>query len=65
VVLGAIDTLASTQGVGGEALEDEDEDMVYEDIHLVPLVGGLLLHLQFLTRIWWSGAGNGSGCAVT
>jgi len=51
VVLGAIDTLASTQGVGGEALEDEDEDMVYEDIHLVPLVGGLLLHLQFLTRI--------------
>ena len=44
-VLGATDTLAATQGVGGEALEDEDEDMVYEDGHLVPLVGGLLLHL--------------------
>jgi len=44
-VPGATDTLAATQGVGGEALEDEDKDMVYEDIHLVPLVGGLLLHL--------------------
>ena len=41
----AIDTLAAAQGVGGEALENEDEDMVYEDGHLVPLVGGLLLHL--------------------
>jgi hypothetical protein len=50
-VLGAIDTLAVAEGVGGEVLEDEDEDMVYEDGHLVPLVGGLLLHLQFLTRI--------------
>jgi hypothetical protein len=27
--------------VGGEVLEDEDEDMVYK-VHLVPLVGGLL-----------------------
>jgi len=44
-------------------LEDEDEDMVYEDNHLVPLVRGLL-HLEFLTRIWWSGAGDGSGGAV-
>ena len=44
-VPGTIDTLAATQGVGGEALEDEDKDMVYEDGHLVSLVGGLLLHL--------------------
>jgi hypothetical protein len=44
-VLGATDTLATAQGAGGEALEDEDEDMVYEDGPLVPLVGGLLLHL--------------------
>ena len=62
-VLGAINTLAATQGAGGEVLEDEDDDMVYEACHFVPLVGGLL-HLQFLTRIWWSGAGNGSGCAI-
>jgi len=46
VVPGAIDTLAATQGAGSEALEDEDEDMVYEDSHFVPLVGGLLLHLD-------------------
>ena len=64
-VLGATDTLAAAQGAGDEALEDEDKDMVYEDNHFVPLVGGLLLHLQFLTRIWWSGVGNGSGCAIT
>ena len=50
VVLGATNTLAVVQGVGSEALEDEDEDTVYEDSHFVPLVGGLL-HLQFLTRI--------------
>ena len=42
---GVIDILAATQGVGGEALDDEDEDMVSEDGHFVPLVGGLLLHL--------------------
>jgi hypothetical protein len=63
-VLGATDTLVAAQGAGGEVLEDEDEDMVYEDGHLVPLVGGLLLHLKFLTRIWWSGADNGSGGTV-
>jgi hypothetical protein len=45
VVLGAIDTLVAAQGASDEALEDEDEDMVYEDDHFVPLVGGLLLHL--------------------
>jgi hypothetical protein len=31
--LGATDTLAVAQGAGGEALEDEDEDIVYEDGH--------------------------------
>jgi len=51
VVLGATDTLVATQGAGSEALEDEDEDMVCEDGHFIPLVGGLLLHLEFLTRI--------------
>jgi len=28
VVLGVADTLAATYGVGGEAAEDEDQDMV-------------------------------------
>jgi hypothetical protein len=32
--------------VGGEAAKDEDQDMVYEDGHFIPLVGGLLLHLD-------------------
>ena len=41
-VLGVTDTHAAAQGVGGEALEDEDEDMVYDGGHFVPLVGGLL-----------------------
>ena len=42
---GATDTLAAAQGAGSEELEDEDEDMVYEDGHFVPLIGCLLLHL--------------------
>ena len=63
-VLGVTDTHAAAQGVGGEALEDEDKDMVYEDSHFVPLVGGLLLHLEFLTRIWWTRANDGSDGAV-
>ena len=63
-VSGVTDTLAAAQGAGGEALEDEDKDMVYEDGHFVPLVGGLLLHLQFLTRIWWIRPDNGSSCAI-
>jgi len=33
---GATDTLVATQGASDEALEDEDEDMVYEDSHFVP-----------------------------
>ena len=51
MVLGATDTLATTQGAGGETLEDEDEDMVCEDGLFVPLVRALLLHLEFLSRI--------------
>jgi hypothetical protein len=49
-------TLVAAQEVGCEVLEDEDEDMVCEDGHFIPLVGGLLLHLELLTRIWWSGS---------
>jgi len=45
-ILGATDTLAATKGVGGEAAEDEDQDIVCEDGHFVPLVGSLLLHLD-------------------
>ena len=45
-VLGATDTLAAEQGAGGEATEDEDQDMVCEDGRFVPLIGGLLLHLD-------------------
>jgi hypothetical protein len=29
VVPGAVDTLATTQGANGDAMEDEDQDMVY------------------------------------
>ena len=45
VVLGAVDTLAAAQGAGGEAVEDEDQDMVCEDAHSLHLVGDLL-HLD-------------------
>ena len=43
VVLGATHTLVATQG---EAAEDKDQDIVYEDVYFVALVGGLLLHLD-------------------
>ena len=42
---GVTDTLAAAQGAGGEATEDEDQDMVYEDVHSLHLVGDLL-HLD-------------------
>ena len=45
VILGAVDTLAAAQGVGGEVVEDEDQDMVCEDAHSLHLVGDLL-HLD-------------------
>ena len=41
-----INTLAAAQGASSEAAEDEDQDMVCEDGYFVPLVGGLLLHLD-------------------
>jgi hypothetical protein len=43
---GATHTLAAAQGASGEAAEDKDQDIVYEDVYFVPLVGGLLLHLD-------------------
>ena len=46
VVLGAANTLVAAQGEGGEAVEDKDQNIVYEDVYFVPLVGGLLLHLD-------------------
>ena len=48
-ILGATDTLAATQGAGNEAAKDEDQDMVYEDGHFIPLVGG---SSSILMRIW-------------
>ena len=44
-VPGATHTLAAAQGAVGEAAEDKDQDIVYEDVYFVPL-GGLLLHLD-------------------
>ena len=38
-------TLVAAQGASGEAVEDKDQDIVYEDVYFVPLVGGLL-HLD-------------------
>jgi hypothetical protein len=38
--------VAAAQGAGGEAAEDKDQDIIYEDVYFVPLVGGLLLHLD-------------------
>ena len=45
-VPGATHTLAAAQGVGCEVVEDKDQDFVCEDVYFVPLVGGLLLHLD-------------------
>ena len=45
VVLGAADILVAAQVAGGEAAEDEDQDMVCEDAHSLHLVGDLL-HLD-------------------
>ena len=42
---GATDTLVASQGASSEAAEDEKQDMVCEDGHFIPLVGGLL-HLN-------------------
>ena len=45
VVLGATHTLVAAQGADDEAAEDKDQDIVYEDVYSVPLVGGLI-HLD-------------------
>ena len=46
-------TLLAGQGVGGEPTKDEDEDMVCEDGHFVPLVGCLLhLNEDLVERGW-------------
>jgi hypothetical protein len=45
-VPGATHILAAAQGAGGEAAEDKDQDIVYEDVYFVPLIGGLLHHLD-------------------
>jgi hypothetical protein len=34
--------LAATQGAGGEAAENKDQDIVCEDVYFISLVGGLL-----------------------
>ena len=36
----AAHTLVAAQGDGGEAAEDKDQDIIYEDVYFVPLVGG-------------------------
>jgi hypothetical protein len=38
-------TLATAQGASGEMTEDKFQDIVYEGVYFVPLVGGLL-HLD-------------------
>jgi len=45
-VPGVTHTLVATQGAGGEVVEDKDQDIIYEDVYFIPLVGGLLLHLH-------------------
>jgi hypothetical protein len=45
-VPGATHTLPTAQGAGGEAAKDKHQDIVYEDVYFVPLVGDLLLHLD-------------------
>ena len=39
-------TLVAVQGAGGEVVEDKDQDFVCEDVYFIPLVGGLLRHLD-------------------
>ena len=44
-ILGATNTLATAQGLGGEVAEDAGKHIVLEVVHCVPHVGGLL-HLE-------------------
>ena len=45
-VAAATHTTIALQGVGGEVAEDKDQDFFCEDVYFVPLVGGLLIHLD-------------------
>ena len=45
VLLGVTDTLAAAQGPGKEVAEDIGKHIVWEAVHYVPHVGGLL-HLE-------------------
>ena len=45
-VPGVTHTLVATQGADGEVAEDKYHDFIYEDVYFIPLVGGLLLHLD-------------------
>ena len=44
--LGATNTFAAEQGVGGEAVEDLDKDIIHEASQCVPLIRGLLHFLM-------------------
>jgi hypothetical protein len=46
VVPGATNILIAAQGAGGEAMEDEGQDIIYEDVYFVALIRGILLHLD-------------------
>jgi hypothetical protein len=50
VFLGAIDTFAAEQGVGGEVAKDLENDILREAGQCVPLVGGLL-HMSVCSTI--------------
>jgi hypothetical protein len=46
-IAGAIDTFVAEQGMGGEAMEDLDNDIIRDAGQCVPLVGGPpLFHLR-------------------
>ena len=45
-VPGMTHTLVVAQGVGNEATKDKEKDIIYEDVHFIPLIGGLLLYLD-------------------
>ena len=45
-ILGATDTFAAEQGVGGEAVEDLKNDILYEARQCIPLARGLLHFIE-------------------
>ena len=46
VVLGETHTLVAAQGAGDEVAEDKDQDFICQDVYIIPLISGLLLHLD-------------------